>query len=494
MTEHTEPVSYLLRCSPQKELLPIDVAKGHYLITQDGREIFDASGGAGVSCLGPGPNESIEQSIQVQRNKVTYLNHQCFTTPVAEALSQRLVAEPTGAFSKAVLLSSGSAVTEAAAKLITQYWRRKDQPERRIILSRNPSYHGSTYKALSLSGYPAHREPFEDSLSQHTRLSACDSYRGKKGEESDADYVGRLKKDLESEIESTGPGNIAGLILEPVAGAALGAMPYVSGYLRAILDVCKKYSILSLFDECMSGMYRTGNLYAWMRDGAAPDVLTLGKCLAGGFEQLSAILMSKEIADVIEKDGGYFNHGQTFQNWAPACAGALDFMKQIREKDLVKNISNQGNKLMRLLRASLDSHPHVGDIRGEGLMIGIEFVKVKASKELFGPNDDVARELRNKGLQAPYNTQVYSSNCDGRNFLMLLPPYTITDEEVQNLVGTMERLIYDFFEARKLVASSAEGGMEASTAEPARLPGIIAETVRVDRRYIGECPYFFDAR
>lgn len=157
---------------------------------------------------------------------------------------------------------------------------------------------------------------------------------------------------------------------------ALGCVPAEAGYLAAMREVCDRYGVLLVFDEVMCGMGRTGYLHAWQKDNVAPDIQTVGKGLAGGFQQLSAMLVSPKITDAFEHGpgSGVFSHGHTFQNYPLACAAGLEVQKIIREENMLQNIRTKGTRLSKLLQKRLGDHPNVGDIRGAGLFWGVSFI------------------------------------------------------------------------------------------------------------------------
>jgi adenosylmethionine-8-amino-7-oxononanoate aminotransferase len=158
-------------------------------------------------------------------------------------------------------------------------------------------------------------------------------------------------------------------------------MPSVPGYLKAMRKVCDHHDVLLIFDEVMCGMGRSGTLHAWEQEDAIPDLQVVGKGMAGGFEELSAVFLSRKIADAIETGSGYFNHGHTFQNWSPACAAGLEVLKIVQEKRLPQNASEKGILLLKLLKEAVGDHEYVGDVRGRGLLIGVS-LPVRSTSEL----------------------------------------------------------------------------------------------------------------
>ncbi|KAF2124711.1 PLP-dependent transferase [Dothidotthia symphoricarpi CBS 119687] len=427
---------------------------------EDGTQIYNASGGAAVTCIGH-YNKRVEDAIVKQiRLGLSYVPSGAFYPDVAEDLARDLIASTDGKMSRAVFYSSGSEASEAAMKLCVQYHaKEKQSPEltRTLFIARERSYHGATLGALAISGMPTRKDIYQHVLpaNVHT-ISPCNPYRHRYEEESDAQYVDRLKEELEQKILKLGEKNVAGFIAEPVVGAALGCVPALPGYLKAMRKVCDKYGILLILDEVMCGMGRTssGNLHAWqdVGEGAVPDIQIIGKGLAGGFQAISGMLVGKPIVDAfINGPGsGAFSHGHTFQNFPVACAAALEVQKIVREEKLLQNVSQKGEVLSEKLKRRLGGHRNVGDIRGKGLFWGIEFVQNKETKESFNSKDMVAWNMSQKGLTRAYGIFVYpgSGSVDGDKgeHIIIAPAYNITDAEVDLIVERVANLIEDFFD------------------------------------------------
>jgi acetylornithine/succinyldiaminopimelate/putrescine aminotransferase len=194
---------------------------------------------------------------------------------------------------------------------------------------------------------------------------------------------------------------------------ALGCVPAVAGYFKAMKAVCDKYGALLILDEVMSGMGRCGTLHAWQQEGIVPDIQTIGKGLGGGYAPVAGLIIKKRVVDALDKGTGAFSHGQTYQGHPVGCATALEVQKLIREEKLVDNVREMGILLEKLLKERLGSHEHVGNIRGKGLFWGvsvssvflsiiwlskqIEFVKDKATKQPFDPSEGIAMGVHEKG-------------------------------------------------------------------------------------------------
>lgn len=354
----------------------------------------------------------MQAAVLKQMQEVSYCHSLFYATSAAEELASILVESTYGEMSRAFVVSSGSEAIEAALKLARQYHVEKvpSEPQRSHIIARQQSYHGTTLGALAVCGHVARRALYEPMLSTtNSRVSACYAYRGLKSIiEPVSSYVQRLETELEAEFERIGPQNVAAFIAEPVVGAALGCVPAVQGYFRAMRRVCDKYGALLILDEIMCGCGRVGPeptdqypkpLHAWQDPliGVVPDIMTLGKGLGGGYMPVAATLASHKVIDVLYNGTGAFSHGQTYQGHPLACRAAAEVQKIIRDDDLVSCVRERGSLLEKLLREKVGTHWAVGDIRGKGLFWGIEFVANKSVKEPFDPAEAIAMGVHELG-------------------------------------------------------------------------------------------------
>lgn len=343
--------------------------------------------------------------------EVSYCHSLFYATRAAEDLAKYLVDTTDGEMARAFFISSGSEAMEAALKLARQYHLEKPCPEpmRSHFISRHQSYHGTTLGALAAGGHVARRAIFEPILNINTsRVSPCYAYRDLSPTDSEAMFVKRLEAELDAEFQRVGPQNVAAFIAEPIVGAALGCVPPVTGYFKAVRRVCDKYGALLIFDEVMCGSGRCGPeaserypkpLHAWQDPliGVVPDIMTMGKGLGGGYQAIAAMMASRDVIRVLQQGTGSFGHGQTYQSHPMACKAALTVLNIVRKEDLVANVRKQGGLLGRLLRERLETHPLVGNVRGQGLFWGIEFVRDKATKEPFDPAMGVAMGIHELG-------------------------------------------------------------------------------------------------
>ncbi|OAA68538.1 exocyst complex protein exo70 [Niveomyces insectorum RCEF 264] len=464
------PTSAVLHRQLRDRFPVIERGEGKYLILDDGRAILDASGGAAVACIGHG-DRRVADAVLNQMQTVAYCSTIFYTSRVCEQLCQHLVDSTDGHMARAYIVSSGSEAMEAALKLARQYFLEKETPEpnRTRFISRTRSYHGITLGALSVGGHRMRRQYFEPMLPVNTsRVSPCFAYRGKQKTgakiESDDAYVARLTNELDAEFQRVGPATVCAFVAEPVVGAALGCVPSVPGYFKAVQAVCRKYGALLILDEVMCGMGRTGTMHAWQQEGVAPDIQTIGKCLGGGYQPVAGVLASHGVIDALTKGTGSFVHGHTYQGHPVTCAAALAVQRIVADENLIANVRDLGAVLSERLVQRLGHHPNVGDIRGRGFFWGIEFVRDKASAQPFPAGDHVAMEVAELGLQRAYSIAVYpgSGTVDGvcGDHIILAPPYNATRKDIDTIVDMVARLVEDYFAAKNGAAAVSQESKE----------------------------------
>ncbi|GAA0838660.1 aspartate aminotransferase family protein [Cupriavidus pauculus] len=419
-----------------KQTMPVAVGgSGIELIDSNGRRYLDASGGAAVSCLGHGHPRVIE-AIKAQVDTLAYAHTSFFTTEVSETLARTLAEAAPGDLNHVYFVSGGSEAVEAALKLARQYFVEIGQPQRRHFIARRQSYHGNTLGALAIGGNAWRREPFLPLLVPAYHVSPCYAYRDQAAGETDAQYAQRLAEELEAKILELGPDAVAGFVAETVVGATAGALPPVGDYLKRIRAVCDKYGVLLILDEVMSGMGRTGYLFACEEDGVTPDIVTIAKGLAAGYQPIGAMLSTSRIFDVIVGGSGFFQHGHTYIGHATACAAALAVQRVIAEDRLLDNVRARGEQLRARLREALGAHPNVGDVRGRGLFVGVEFVADRASKATLDPARKTHAALKRTCMDNGLLVYPMGGTVDGvhGDHVLFAPPFICTPADIDNIV------------------------------------------------------------
>jgi adenosylmethionine-8-amino-7-oxononanoate aminotransferase len=412
--------------------------EGAYLIDRNGRRYLDASGGAAVSCLGHG-NPAVRQAIHEQADRLAYAHSAFFTTEPAEELGRRLCAGAGEAFSRAYFVSGGSEANETAIKLCRQYHYERGEAARSKFIARRQSYHGNTLGALSLSGNPGRRALYAPLLLDVSHVEPCFSYRHQQAGESDADYAARAAASLEEEILRLGPETVAAFFAETVVGATAGAVPPVADYFRRVREICDRYGVLLVLDEVMAGMGRTGTLFAFQHEGIVPDLVTCAKGLGAGYQPIGAVIVKETIHQAIAAGSGAFRNGFTYNGHAIACAAANAVLAEIETKDLLERCRNLGDGLRERLHVAFGQHPHVGDIRGRGLFVGLEFVADRSTKSTFEPDAQLAANLRAIALGNGLVCYPASGTADGvrGDHVLIAPPFIIAEPALDELVGKL---------------------------------------------------------
>ena len=412
---------------------------GVYVTDGDGKRYLDACGGAAVCCLGYG-NKRVLAAMRQQMEKIAFIHSGFFTTEAMEALAQELVAHAPGDghFSHVYLVSDGSEAVEAALKMARQYYLEIGEPRRRVIIARRQSYHGNTLGALAAGGNLSRRRPFAPLLLETRHIAPCYAYRHRRADETEEAYGRRAAQELEDEILRAGAENVLAFIAEPVVGATTGAVPAAAGYFRRIREICDRYGVLLILDEVMCGMGRVGTLHACEYEGVVGDLQTVAKGIAAGYMPLGAVFVGAKIAAAIEGGeigAGAFRHGHTFMGHALACAAGLATQQEVRERGLVANVRRQGESLIGVLREQLGRHPFVGDIRGRGLLIGVELVADRAAKKPFDPALKIHQKIKTAAMRQGLMCYPAGGTADGMqgDHVLLAPPYIIEDSHIAEI-------------------------------------------------------------
>ncbi|MDE2792248.1 MAG: aspartate aminotransferase family protein [Paracoccaceae bacterium] len=416
--------------------------EGCYIFDTTGKRYLDGSGGAAVSCLGHDASP-VRDAMRAQIDRLSFAHTAFMTSEPAEALAELLARNAPGRLSRVYLVSGGSEAIEASIKLARQYFLERGEPSRHRIIGRRQSYHGSTIGALSAGGSLLRRARYGPLLTDSSHISPCYAYRGKRDNESDSAYGRRVADELETELCRIGPETVMAFVAEPVVGATLGAVPPVSGYWRRVRDICDRHGILLILDEVMCGMGRTGSLFACEQDGIAPDIVAVAKGLGAGYQPLGAMLCSEDIYGAIASGSGAFEHGHTCLGHPVAAAAGHAVLTMIIEDDLPDRVMTAGRSLQSALADSFGKHPHVGDIRGRGLLRALELVSDRQTKTPFDPNRKLAPAIRKAALDAGLICYPISGTVDGvrGEHILLAPPYIITDAQVDELVGKLDQAL-----------------------------------------------------
>ncbi|MEZ5647297.1 MAG: aspartate aminotransferase family protein [Burkholderiaceae bacterium] len=418
---------------------PVAVAgEGVHIIDADGRRYIDASGGAAVSCLGHG-HPDVKAAMHRQIDQLSYAHTSFFTTEVAEQLADQLVDTAPAGMSHVYFVSGGSEAVEAALKMARQYFVEVGQPQRQHFIARRQSYHGNTLGALAVGGNEWRRAQFRPLLIDVTHVSPCYEYRDRRDDETPEQYGQRLVAELSETIERLGPENVMAFVAETVGGATAGVLTPVPGYLKGVRELCDRHGILLILDEVMCGMGRTGTLHACEQDGVVPDLLTIAKGLGGGYQPIGAVLVQERLVDAMRNGSGLFQHGHTYLGHAVACAAALAVQEVIHRDGLLDRVKAAGDHLQRELQQRFGDHSHVGDIRGRGLFLGLEFVADRDSKRWFDPTLKLHARLKAAAMAEGLMVYPMGGTVDGRcgDHVLLAPPFIATDAQLSEVVDRL---------------------------------------------------------
>lgn len=410
--------------------------EGAWLVLPDGRRIYDAAGGAIVSNVGYGRTE-VADAVREALATETYVIPP-FVTPSRLRLTERLAERwlPPG-ITRCVFTSGGSEAVDTALRVVRQHFVSARQPSRWKVIGRELSYHGTTLATLSVGGHTKRRAGFEPLLLPFPKAPACYPLRCALCGPGGCDGSGCADA-LDALIRREGPETVAAFIAEPVVGSTAGAVAPPSGYWPRIAEICRRHGVLLIADEVMTGFGRTGRKFAVDHWGVVPDLLVGGKGLAGGYAPICGVFAREEVVAPIAERGDevmFYTYGAH-----PASCAAADTVLGILERErLVERAAEMGALLGRRL-APLADHPNVAETRGLGLLRGVEFVRDKATLEPFPTDVRFASRIVAAGLA--HGAFFYPGGCDpARDVVCLGPPFTITPDEIDFVVGALEKAL-----------------------------------------------------
>lgn len=415
-------------------------AENIYLYDADGKRYMDASSGPVTCCLGYGLEE-MGQAVLDQVRRVSFAYRLDFTTPVLEEAARRVSETTGGAMDKVFMVSGGSEATEISVKIARKYHLDSGRPQRRKIISRWLSYHGMTMGALSWTGMTPRRREYEPMLGESYHIPPAYCYRCWFGRSPESCNL-ECARALENEIMCQGPETVSAFIAEPVSGMSLCAAHPREDYFALIREICDRHDVLLIMDEVMTGFGRTGKWFACEHYGVWPDIMAVGKGIAGGHFPVGAALTSAKVADTIAGHSGLFYAGFTWAGNPLAAAVVNRTLDYFREHDLIDRVDRLGEYLAGKL-AYLESHPSVGDIRGKGLLRGIEFVRDKATREPLDPKLMFAFHLGQEAMKRGLFIETSGGNDRGQagDMALFSPPYITTEAQIDEMVDLFDQIL-----------------------------------------------------
>ena len=442
--------SAVLRRSFRKDFPSAVRGEGVYIWDREGKRYLDFAGSAAVNFIGHGVPE-IAAAMAEQAAKLEFAHTSQFTTPIAEEYAEELLEFAGENFHGGCVYftSGGSESIESALKLARQYQVEIGETKRYQVISRQQSYHGSTLGALSVSGNRKRREMYVPMVKEFAHVGIPYCYRCAFDCTDSCFNCGQqYAAEVETAIEAAS-NEAAAFIFEPVSGATLGAVVPPPGYLERVAEICRKHGVLLIADEVMTGMGRTGRNFAVDHWKVAPDILVTAKGLSSGYAPLGAVIVSKKVVDAIARGSGAFLHGFTYNAHPISLAAGRVVLRHLQGKNLVAAADSAkdgtpAQKLRRALDELLDL-PVVGDVRGIGLLLGVEFVADKKSKKPFA--SEIGFSSRVGQVAAKRGVMVYpmQGSVDGTSgdHLLLAPPAIITEEQILLAVGQLREAIQE---------------------------------------------------
>lgn len=423
---------FSLTASPGRRLPVATRASGMRIWDRDGNEWLDACGGAMVMSLGH-CHPRLVKAAQKQLEKLTFTYRFSFSNePMIElaGLIREIAPMDRG---WAFFNSSGSESVESAIHLALLYWQHVGRQQKTELISRYPSFHGSTLGALGLSG-SRWRQGFEHVLEDNPVAQAPNA--DIRTIRTPAEETAFGLRQIEDALVSRGPENVAAVFLEPISGASAAAVVPPDGYLEGVRDLCDRHEVLMICDETVSGFGRTGKWWGVDHWGVQPDIVSYAKGVTSGVTPFSGLAMSGAIADVFAAAPEGFPYGHTYSGNPVGCAVAAEVIRTIRDDGLLENSTQMGKRLHEGLVEVADRSPHIGQVRGRGLLQGVELVTDKESLEpLAGASYRLAGLARDRRLMVyscptPLGERVIEA-------VMLAPPITIGERDVDEIVNRL---------------------------------------------------------
>ena len=410
----------------------LDRGEGIYLFDTDGKRYIDGSSGAMVSNIGHS-NPRVLAAMKAQMDKATFGYRLHFQTEPSERLAAMTAALMPKGLDRVFFVSGGSEAVESAVKMARQYALTQGQDSRWKVISRYPSYHGSTLGALALTGYDPLSKPFAPMMREMPKVAAPTCYLDNDNLTEDQRGL-KYAELLRDKIIAEGPETVLAFIMEPVGGASTGALVAPDSYYGRVREICDEFGILLIYDEVMTGAGRTGKFLAAEHWGITPDLVSLSKGFAAGYAPLGAMVARGDMVEAV-LDAGGFLHGYTYAGNPLACAAGCAVLEEIAQNDLVGNAAAMGDLLKARLTGLMDRYPFIGDVRGLGLLLAFELV---SDRETMTPlPKGLNAYTRLVDLAYERGLIIYSrrtrGGIEGDHFLVA-PPLIVTEPQIDEIV------------------------------------------------------------
>ena len=416
----------------------IERAEGMYLYGTDGRRYLDAAGGVHVVGIGHGVQEVVD-AMERQARKVCFAYGGAFSNPPQAALSEQLISLAPPGMAKVYFVSGGSEANEIALTVAHHYFVEKGKPTKTRFIARWQSYHGSTVGAMSMTGNVLRRRDHSPYALPFPHINPCNCYRCPYGR-TYPDCGLACAWELDQTIRREGPDTIAAFIAEPIVGTTAGAFTPPPGYYEVIRQICDEHDVLFVADEVITGFGRTGKKFGSDHWQAVPDMITCAKGLSSGYAPIGAVMFNEKIWQAFDQGPrSTFFIGYTFSGNPVSCATSLAVQKYLEKHNLIERSAVMGEYLQRRLRDLQERTPYIGEVRGKALMIGVEFVQDKATKEPFPPSARFAGRVVRTALAKGLHLIGSTGTADGErgDHLLITPPFIITEQQCDDLVALL---------------------------------------------------------
>lgn len=434
--------SSVLHRDLKREYKSVVRGEGVYLFDQDGRRYLDAVGGVAVNIIGHGVQE-IGDAVARNVQQTSFAYGAAFTSPWQEELARNLVTIAPFDEASVYFTSGGSEANETAVKLARQYHLERGNAQKWKVVSRWQSYHGNTLTTLGLSGRPSWRGPYDPYLIPSPHIVPPYCYRCP-FERTYPSCGVACADDLERTILQEGPETISAFIAEPVVGTSLAGVVPVPEYYARIREICDRYDILFIADEVLTGYGRTGKAFSIDHWGVRPDILTLGKGVGSGYVPLAACIADAAVIDPLRSGGGKFTHGFTYSGMPISCFIGQQVFDYVMEHDLFAASATNGAYLHERLRDMAETREYVGDVRGLGMLAGVELVADHESKRPFpreqAITDRIVIDAEARGLLLREGTPDANYGRGGDQ-IQISPAYVITREQIDVVVDLLAESI-----------------------------------------------------
>jgi len=434
---------HILYTDSRKRLPVIARAKGMYLYDTEGREYLDCAAGIAVVNIGHGVQEVLDATA-AQAAQCTYVYGGAFTSESRARLAEQIASMAPAGMEKVFLCSGGSEAMESVIKIARQYHLECGNTGKHKVISRWQSYHGNTLATLAIGGRPSWRAKYGPYLFGNTHIPACNCYRCPYGSE----YPGcglACACELERAIRYEGPETVSVFVLEPVIGTTAAAVAPPKEYFQKVREICDRYNVLLAVDEVICGFGRTGRNFAVDHFDVVPDLMAVAKGMGRGYTAAGGVLVHQKIIRALEEGSGVLTHSFTYSGNPLMCATASAVLQYIQDNRLVERSAEMGGIFLKKLK-ELEELPYVGQARGIGLMLGLEFVEDKAEKRPFANGFNFSAELAaycfRHGIVITGGVLGAADGILG-DALQIAPPFIITEQEIDRVVNTLRQGIVE---------------------------------------------------